>query len=154
MHGWTWRELMRDRPSISIPDDHDVYQGNIWGEGGAPRHGTQETGGYDMPPPWVNVVHRTQTSHHPDPYDPTPIKQGIDVYYGPLTYGRMSFAMLADRSSRPAPKGVVPPTAAAAIIWSTRTSIRRPPTCLAQLCSATVSCEFLRTGRPTGTGPT
>ncbi len=35
LHGWTWRELMRDRPSISIPDDHDVYQGNVWGEAGA-----------------------------------------------------------------------------------------------------------------------
>ena len=34
LHGWTWRELTRDRPSVSIPDDHDVYQGNIWGEGG------------------------------------------------------------------------------------------------------------------------
>ena len=34
MHGWTWRELTRDRPSISLPDDHDVYQGNIWGEAG------------------------------------------------------------------------------------------------------------------------
>ena len=41
MHGWTWRELTRDRPSISIPDDHDVYQGNNWGEGGAPQTGTQ-----------------------------------------------------------------------------------------------------------------
>jgi len=26
LHGWTWRELTRDRPSISIPDDHDVHQ--------------------------------------------------------------------------------------------------------------------------------
>ncbi|MEO6245939.1 MAG: twin-arginine translocation signal domain-containing protein, partial [Opitutaceae bacterium] len=36
-HGWTWRELTRDRPSISLPDDHDVYQGNLWGEGGEGR---------------------------------------------------------------------------------------------------------------------
>lgn len=28
-HGWTWRELMRDRPSVCLPDDHDVYQGNL-----------------------------------------------------------------------------------------------------------------------------
>ncbi len=77
MHGWTWRELTRDRPSVSIPDDHDVYQGNIWGEGGAPQQRTQEAGGYRMPAAWVNVVHRTQTSHHPDPCDSTPVKQGI-----------------------------------------------------------------------------
>jgi phosphodiesterase/alkaline phosphatase D-like protein len=110
MHGWTWRELARDRPSISLPDDHDVYQGNVWGEGGAPRTGTQEMGGYDMDPAWVNVVHRTQTSHHPDPYDPTPIKQGIIAYYGPLTYGGVSFAVLADRMFKSGPQGKVPPT--------------------------------------------
>ena len=110
LHGWTWRELMRDRPSISIPDDHDVYQGNVWGEAGAARHGTQEMGGYDMPAEWVNVVHRTQTSHHPDPFDPTPVERGISVYYGPLTYGRVSFAIVADRQFKSGPQGKVPPT--------------------------------------------
>src|SRR5690606_2444760 len=69
-HGWTWRELMRDRPSLALPDDHDVYQGNLWGQGGEGRITTQAAGGYDQPVEWVNVVHRTQTSHNPDPYDP------------------------------------------------------------------------------------
>lgn len=110
MHGWTWRDLTRDRPSISIPDDHDVYQGNNWGESGAPQTGTQEQGGYNMPGPWVNVVHQTQTSHHPDPWDATPGKQGISVYSGPLTYGRVSFAILADRQFKSGPEGKVPPT--------------------------------------------
>jgi alkaline phosphatase D len=110
MHGWTWRELTRDRPSISIPDDHDVYQGNNWGEGGAAQVTTQEAGGYNMPAPWVNVVHRTQTSHHPDPWDATPGKQGISVYAGPLVYGRISFAILADRQFKNGPEGKVPPT--------------------------------------------
>ena len=110
LHGWTWRTLMRDRPSVSIPDDHDVYQGNVWGEGGGPRHGTQEMGGYEMPPEWVNVVHRTQTAHHPDPFDTAPGKRGISVYYGPLTYGRVSFAIIADRQFKSGPEGKVPPT--------------------------------------------
>ena len=110
MHGWTWRDLTRHTPSISIPDDHDVYQGNIWGESGAPQKGTQERGGYNMPAEWVNVVHRTQTSHHPDPWDATPCKQGISVYSGPLTYGGVSFAILADRQFKSAPEGNVPPT--------------------------------------------
>lgn len=110
LHGWTWRELMKDRPSISIPDDHDVYQGNIWGEGGAGQQETQEAGGYRLPPEWVNVVHRTQTSHHPDPFDPTPARQNISVYYGHLTYGRLSFAILADRMFKTGPDGEVPPT--------------------------------------------
>ena len=31
---WAFRDLVRDRPTICIPDDHDVYHGNIWGAGG------------------------------------------------------------------------------------------------------------------------
>jgi len=27
---WSFRDLMRDIPTIATPDDHDVYQGNIW----------------------------------------------------------------------------------------------------------------------------
>lgn len=109
-HGWTWRELTRDRPSVSLPDDHDVYQGNLWGEGGDGRKTTQEAGGYDLPAEWVNIVHRTQTSHHPDPYDPTPGKRGTTNYYGPLTYGRVSFAVVADRQYKSGPEGKIPPT--------------------------------------------
>jgi phosphodiesterase/alkaline phosphatase D-like protein len=109
-HGWTWRELTRDRPSISLPDDHDVYQGNIWGESGAPQQTTQEAGGYRMPGPWVNVCYLTQTSHHPDAYDPTPIEQGIMQYYGRLIYGGVDFAILADRQYKTGPEGMVPPT--------------------------------------------
>lgn len=109
-HGWTWRELTKDRPSVSLPDDHDVYQGNLWGEGGAAKQTTQEAGGYELEPEWVNVVHRTQTSHHPDPWSKEPSKQGILNYYGPLTYGRVSFAVLADRQFKSGPEGKVPPT--------------------------------------------
>jgi hypothetical protein len=110
VHGWTWRELLRDRPSVSLPDDHDVYQGNLWGEGGEGRRTTQEAGGYDMPAEWVNVVHRTQTAHHPDPYDRTPGKRGTTHWYGPLTCGRISFAILADRQYKSGPEGKIPPT--------------------------------------------
>jgi alkaline phosphatase D len=110
LHGWTWRELMRNRPSLSLPDDHDVYQGNLWGESGEARKTTQPAGGYDMADEWVNVVHRTQTAHHPDPYDPTPAKRGAIQYYGPITYGRVSFAVLADRQYKSGPEGKVPPT--------------------------------------------
>lgn len=109
-HGWTWRELMRDRPSISLPDDHDVYQGNLFGEGGIGQTTTQEAGGYNLPAEWVNIVHHTQTAHHPAPYDPAPSERGTINYYGPLTYGRVSFALLADRQYKSGPEGKVPPT--------------------------------------------
>lgn len=111
LHGWTWREVMRDRPSLALPDDHDVFQGNLWGEGGAEvRRRTHAAGGYWMAVEWVNVVHRTQTSHHPDPFDPSPGKRGTINFYGPLTYGRVSFAVLADRQYKSGPEDNVPPT--------------------------------------------
>lgn len=112
LHGWTWRELMRDRPSISIPDDHDVYHGNLWGEGGAAVAEGKfiDHGGYQMAAEFVNVVHRTQTSHHPDPYDGIPGKRGVTAYFGPLNYGRVSFAILADRQFKSGPDEKVPPT--------------------------------------------
>ncbi|MDZ4290043.1 MAG: alkaline phosphatase D family protein [Prosthecobacter sp.] len=109
-HGWTWRDLTKDRPSLSLPDDHDVYQGNLWGESGAPQTKSQEAGGYQMQAEWVNVVHRTQTAHHPDPHDAAPCKQGIVNYYGAMTYGGISFAILADRQFKSAPEGKVPAT--------------------------------------------
>lgn len=108
--GWAFGGLMRDRPTISIPDDHDVYQGNLWGHGGRKCPGGINTGGYAMDAEWVKMVERTQTSNLPDPFDPTPVEQGIGVYYCPLTYGRVSFAVLEDRKFKTGPEGLVPPT--------------------------------------------
>lgn len=55
MHGWTWRELLRDIPSVTIPDDHDVFHGNIWGDGGKLAEissgfnsDAQDSGGYTI----------------------------------------------------------------------------------------------------------
>ncbi|MEX2672446.1 MAG: alkaline phosphatase D family protein [Phycisphaeraceae bacterium] len=113
LHCLTWRDLTRDRPTLCIPDDHDVYQGNIWGEAGAKMKrplNTSSSGGYAMEARWVNAVHRIETSHHPDPFDPTPVKQDISVYYGPMTYGRVSFAVIADRMFKTGPEGTVPET--------------------------------------------
>jgi len=112
--GWAFRDLTRNRPTICIPDDHDVYQGNLWGEGGRkmdkPNAGKDDRGGYRMPAEWVKMVERTQTSHLPDPYDPTPVEQGIGVYYCEMNYGRISFAILEDRKFKSGPAGLVPKT--------------------------------------------
>ncbi len=109
LFGWSFRNLMRDRVTICLPDDHDVYQPNLWGEGGIDCHGiwNHPAGGYAEPVKFVNVVHRTQTSHHPDLYDPTPAARGITVYYGDMVYGRVSFAMVGDREFKSGPKGKV-----------------------------------------------
>lgn len=93
---WAYRDLTKDIPAVTIPDDHDVYQGNIWGEGGRPIH-IDNAGGYVHPADFVQVVHRTQTSHLPDPPDPDPVQQNIPVYFTDMTYGRVSFAILEDR---------------------------------------------------------
>jgi len=110
MFGLAFREAMRDRPTICIADDHDVFQGNIWGEGGAPMDikngGTSSNGGYREPARMVNVVHKTNTAHHPDPYDPTPCKQDISVYYGDMVYGGVGFAILGDRQWKSGPQRV------------------------------------------------
>ena len=109
--GWAFGDLMRDRVTVHMPDDHDVYQGNIWGGGGRRQPMSEhQRGGYVMPPEWVNAVQRTQTSHLPDPYDPRPIEQGIGVYFSELNYGRVSFAIVEDRKFKSGPKGITPPT--------------------------------------------
>jgi alkaline phosphatase D len=108
--GWAFGDLLRDRPSISIPDDHDVFQGNIWGNGGRKiALDNFALGGYVMDPVWVNMVHRTQVSHLPDPYDPAPVEQDILVYYTPMNYGRISFAILEDRKWKTGPSRIFPP---------------------------------------------
>ena len=96
--GRDFGEIIRNTPTICLLDDHDVGQGNIWGQGGkkaAARNGI--SGGYYMPVEYVKEVERAQTSHLPDPYDPTPIEQGIDVYYTDLKWGGISFAIIEDR---------------------------------------------------------
>ncbi|MEK7409343.1 MAG: alkaline phosphatase D family protein [Acidobacteriota bacterium] len=112
LFGWEYRELLKDIPSVSIPDDHDVYHGNLWGAGGRHAEGEgykgQDQGGYTMPAAFVNAVQRTQTSHLPDPFDPTPVEQGITVYYCPLLYGGVSFAVIEDRKWKSAPREFLP----------------------------------------------
>lgn len=107
--GWAFGDLMRDRVTVCLPDDHDVYQGNIWGQAGRDCGGIRghASGGYAQSPEFVNAVHRTQCSHHPDAYDASPIDRGISVYYGPMLYGNVGFAILADRQFKSGPQGKV-----------------------------------------------
>ena len=60
-----------------------------------------------MHPDFVNAVQRTQTAHHPAPFDATPVERGIGVYYGDMVYGRVSFAILEDRKFKSGPAGKV-----------------------------------------------
>jgi hypothetical protein len=108
--GWSFRDVLRDRPSFVLPDDHDVYQGNVWGAGGNPTKDgitDHDAGGFAEPADFVNAVFRTTVGHHPPAYDPTPMMQGIDCWYGDCVYGRISFAIIEDRYFKSGPEGKV-----------------------------------------------
>ncbi|HSW46772.1 MAG TPA: hypothetical protein VLM89_14520 [Phycisphaerae bacterium] len=106
--GTQFRDIIRDRPTITFPDDHDIGQGNLWGQGGkrALLQGGAD-GGYLMPADYVNMVQRAQTSHLPDPRDPTPVAQGITVYYTSLIVGGIDFAIIEDRKWKTGPAGLL-----------------------------------------------
>lgn len=106
---WAWGEIARDIPCVCIPDDHDVYQGNLWGAGGR-KTDEDNKGGYVMPAEFVKMVERTQTGNLPEPYDPRPVEQDIGVYFTDIVYGRISFAVVEDRKFKSGCNGLVPPT--------------------------------------------
>jgi hypothetical protein len=111
------RDLTREVPTVAIPDDHDVFQGNLWGEGGVSTT-SAENGGYTEPASWVRMLERTQTSNLPDPDPYNPVQPappanattGIGVYFTGMTYGRLGFAILEDRKFK---TGITNPPAAA-----------------------------------------
>lgn len=107
--GLQFRELMRDRPTITIPDDHDVGQPNLWGENGkrSTLSGNAD-GGFFYPVEYVNMVQRQQTWHLPDPVDPAPLDRGIGVYFTRLRVGGIDFAILEDRKFKTGPAGKIP----------------------------------------------
>ena len=105
---WSFRNLTKRLPCIVMTDDHDVYQGNLWGHEGAASPGGERDGGYVKAASWVNTVQRVQMSHNPDPYDPTPVQQGITVHYGAFTYAGVSFACVEDRKFKYGPSAIGP----------------------------------------------
>jgi hypothetical protein len=104
--GLAFRDIFRERPCVTIPDDHDIGQGNLWGEGGKKaKFATGDDGGYFFHPEYVKMVERQQTAHLPDPHDPTPVGQGIGVYYTRLLLGGVDFAIIEDRKFKTGPRG-------------------------------------------------
>lgn len=107
--GRDFGEIMRDRPTVCVPDDHDVGQANLWGEGGKKSSTIAGSdGGYFQDVEYVQEVERAQAAHLPDPYDPAPVERGIGVYYTALNVGRVSFAIIEDRKFKTGPEGKVP----------------------------------------------
>ena len=107
--GLQFRDIMRDRPTICIPDDHDVGHPNLWGESGklSVRKDNAD-GGYFYPVEYVNMVQRQQSWSLPDPVDPAPVERGITVYFTRLRLGGIDFAILEDRKFKSGPAGKIP----------------------------------------------
>lgn len=109
LFGQQFGDITKDRPTITIPDDHDIGQGNVWGESGIKANSTAgNDGGYFYSSQYVNSVQNAQTWHLPDGFDPTPVQRGIGVYYTSLKIGKMDFAIVEDRKFKTGPKGLVP----------------------------------------------
>ncbi|HVJ68307.1 MAG TPA: metallophosphoesterase family protein [Caulifigura sp.] len=107
--GLQFREVLRDRPAVCIPDDHDVGHPNLWGENGkVSKIAGNADGGYVFPAEYVNLVQRQQSWHLPDPVDPAPVEQGITVYFTRLRVGGVDFAILEDRKFKTGPAGKIP----------------------------------------------
>ena len=107
--GMQFRDVLKDRPVVTIPDDHDVGQANIWGESGKQATSPSgPSGGFFYPAKYVNMVQRCQTWHLPDPYDAKPIQRDIGVYYTDLTVGGINFAIIEDRKFKSGPEGKIP----------------------------------------------
>lgn len=105
-HCMSFREMTRNLPSVTLPDDHDVFQGNYWGEGGrkAPNN-DWNYGGYMHPAEFVAQVHRTQTSNLPDAFEPDCLKQNIPAYHCDWNWGGLSIAIICDRYFKSGPAG-------------------------------------------------
>jgi hypothetical protein len=107
--GHQFRDIIKDRPVVTIPDDHDIGHGNLWGENGIVADSSAgDSGGYFYPPEYIRMVHRAQTWHLPDPVDPAPCEQDIPVYFTRLRVGGVDFAVIADRQFKSGPKGKIP----------------------------------------------
>ncbi|MCH2112937.1 MAG: alkaline phosphatase D family protein, partial [Planctomycetes bacterium] len=109
---WAFGDLAKDRPTVTLPDDHDVFHGNLWGSGGIkakPLKGmsAQDSGGYKMDAAFVNAVHGTQVSHLP-PSKITPVVgQGITTWSTTFRWGQLDFCVLSDRMFKSSPSAVV-----------------------------------------------
>ena len=109
MFGTQFREVLKDRPVVTIPDDHDVGQANLWGAGGIKATSAAgPSGGYFYHPEYVKQVERCQTAHLPDPVDPRPIKRGMGVYFTRMNVGGVDFAIIEDRKFKSGPQAMMP----------------------------------------------
>lgn len=110
---WAFGDLTRDRPAITLPDDHDVFHGNLWGSGGVRAKAgkglsEQDSGGYKMPAKFVNAVHATLLRQLPPSRLSPRIGQGISTYSTTFSRAGIDYCVLADRMWKDSASAVAP----------------------------------------------
>ena len=110
LFGVQFAEIMKDRPTVMIPDDHDVGQGNFWGAGGGVADSPAgDTGGYYYPAEYVKMVERCQTWHPARPLRPDAHQAGHrGLLHQPQNRRRGFRPSSKTASSRAAPNGNIP----------------------------------------------
>ncbi len=116
LFGWAFSDLLKDRPSIIIPDARDFFQTKLWGENGrlveeSPDSdwiAAQDGGGFLMPEEFVRLVFKTQTSHLPPGQGNRSAEDKINSYFCEVRYAGLSLAVIDDRTFRSAPAPVLP----------------------------------------------
>lgn len=113
LFGWAFSELLRERPAVILPEARDFFQTKLWGENGRfvkaddfpDPVAAQDSGGFLMPPEYIDLVLTTQVSHLPEIDDQSPSGKGGDPYFREIRYGGLSLAVACDRwfKSAPAP---------------------------------------------------
>ncbi|CAK0823251.1 unnamed protein product, partial [Prorocentrum cordatum] len=125
---WSFGNLTKDRPTISIPDDHDMFQGNLFGNGGQTNVGRLSKGmghyrigtvgtskkaraknekgeGYCMPAHFVNAVSATQVSHLPPSRVSARIgNEGANTFVTSFRYSGLDIIVLQDRTWKAGPE--------------------------------------------------
>jgi len=106
---WDLGRLTRDFPTVALTDDHDVYQGDLWGDGGtASRNGLNKEGGYVHEPQFVRMVERTQTAANPDPAPGVSMKQSLENYFTSFSIADVDIAFIEDRKFKSLPTLIEP----------------------------------------------
>ena len=97
------QDLIKDRPTVTIPDDHDVGQATYGAKVELWLLRLREiVADSSTPIPYVNMVQRQQTWHLPDPVDPKK-REGWKYILPDSRVGGIDFAILEDRKFKAGP---------------------------------------------------
>ncbi|RFT15696.1 MAG: hypothetical protein OP8BY_0071 [Candidatus Saccharicenans subterraneus] len=116
LFGWAFSELLRDRPAVVMPDARDFFQAKLWGENGRLIRAedypdpvaAQDSGGFLMPPEFIDLVLATQISHLPEVEGHPGSGKDEDPYFREIRYGGLSLAVVCDRVFKSAPAPLLP----------------------------------------------